>query len=126
MKNLTSQCRCSWRHEGRRCERERRLKIPQFHGNSYLTYAVPERALDADDPRQQQQQQVVETRLEFSTTAPLGLISYVHSADANVYLAVYVERSVLKFRLSCGRQQMTLVETKYNVSDGAIHSVFMR
>lgn len=58
--------------------------------------------------------------------APLGLIAYIHSIDAHVYLAVYVERGALKFRLSCGRQQMTLVETKYNVSDGDIHAIFMR
>lgn len=77
--------------------------------------------MQADD-----HQQVLEARLEFSTMAPLGLIAYIHSVDAHVYLAVYVERSALKFRLSCGRQQMTLVETKYNVSDGDIHAIFMR
>ncbi|XP_059352322.1 protein eyes shut-like [Daphnia carinata] len=116
------QCRCSWRNEGRRCETDRKLKVPQFHGNSYLSYAVADRT-QADD---QNHQQVLEARLEFSTMAPLGLIAYIHSIDAHVYLAVYVERGALKFRLSCGRQQMTLVETKYNVSDGDIHAIFMR
>ncbi|KAI9555102.1 hypothetical protein GHT06_017617 [Daphnia sinensis] len=116
------QCRCSWRNEGRRCETDRKLKVPQFHGNSYLSYAVADRT-QADDPNHQH---VLEARLEFSTMAPLGLIAYIHSIDAHVYLAVYVERGALKFRLSCGRQQMTLVETKYNVSDGDIHAIFMR
>lgn len=78
------------------------------------------------DEEHTSQQQVLESRLEFSTSTPLGLIAYIHSADAQVYLAVYVERSALKFRLSCGRQQMTLVETKYNVSDGAVHNIFIR
>lgn len=118
-----TQCRCTWRNEGRRCELEKKLRVPQFHGNSYLSYVVPDRMLDE---QQQNLQQVLEARLEFSTSAPLGLIAYIHSNDAQVYLAVYVERQALKFRLSCGRQQMTLVETKYNVSDGAIHSIFIR
>jgi hypothetical protein len=48
------------------------------------------------------------------------------SGDASTYLAVYVERSTLKFRLSCGQQQMTLVETKYNVSDGASQTILVR
>ena len=75
---------------------------------------------------QQPHHQVLEARLEFSTTNPLGLIAYIQGVDAKVYLAVYAERSTLKFRLSCGQKQMTLVETKYNVSDGAIHAIFVR
>ena len=119
---IDEQCRCSWRNEGRRCELDRKLRVPQFHGNSYLSYAVPDRMLDEQQPHHQ----VLEARLEFSTTNPLGLIAYIQGVDAKVYLAVYAERSTLKFRLSCGQKQMTLVETKYNVSDGAIHAIFVR
>lgn len=88
------------------------MKTPQFHGNSYLSYGLADKALEA--------------RIEFSTTTPLGLIAYLHNSDAHVYLAVYVERGALKFRLSCGHQQLTLVETKYNVSDGAVHVILVR
>lgn len=64
------QCRCSWRYEGRRCDQERLIRSPQFHGNSYLSYAIPK-----PDPTAKQ---MLEVLLEFSTTAQLGLVSYIH------------------------------------------------
>ena len=63
------QCRCWWRYEGRRCQLANKVKVPQFHGNSYLTYAVPERTA---------RQEILQVRIEFSTTSPIGLITYIH------------------------------------------------
>jgi len=114
---LLEQCRCPWRNEGRRCEREKTIRVPQFHGQSYLSYAVP-----ADVLHDQQ----LQFRLQFSTRIVSGLIAYVHNGDASVYMAVFVELGALKFRLSCGTHQMTLVETKRNVSDGSLHTVNVR
>ena len=63
------QCRCWWRYEGRRCQLANKVKVPQFHGNSYLSYAVPERTA---------RQEILQVRIEFSTTSPIGLITYIH------------------------------------------------
>lgn len=106
-----------WKYEGRRCEEEKMIRVPHFDGYSYLTYSIPDEIFI---------NQELELRLQFSTSMPTGLITYIHNSDASVYLAVYVENSALKFRLSCGQQQMTLVETKRNVSDGSVHNLQIR
>lgn len=94
--------------------------MAQFGGQSYLSYAAAPASASAGDDDQ------LEVRVQFSTRAAAGLVAYAHNADASVYAAVYVESGALKLRLSCGRHQMTLVETKRNVSDGAVHSARLR
>ena len=64
--------------------------------------------------------------LQFTTTTEVGLIAFVHNDDTSVFLAVYIEHGTLKFRLSCGNHQMTLVETKHNVTNGAPQSLYIR
>ena len=111
------QCRCHWRNEGRRCERLKNIRNPHFHGNSYLSYGVPVQTLEEGR---------LELRVQFTTTTEVGLIAFVHNDDTSVFLAVYIEHGTLKFRLSCGNHQMTLVETKHNVTNGAPQSLYIR
>ena len=111
------QCRCHWRNEGRRCERLRKIRSPQFHGNSHLSFGVPVKTLE--DGR-------LELRLQFATTTEVGLVAFVHNDDTSVYLAVYIEHGTLKFRLSCGHHQMTLVESQRNVTNGMPQDIHIR
>jgi len=111
------QCRCHWRNEGRRCERLKKIRNPHFHGNSFLSFGVPVQTLDEGR---------LEVRVQFTTTTEVGLIAFVHNDDTSVFLAVYIEHGTLKFRLSCGNHQMTLVETKHNVTNGTPQSLYIR
>ena len=71
--------------------------------------------------------QLLEIQLQFKTTNAMGLVAFVHNADASIFAAVYIENGALRFRLSCtDHHQMNLMEIKGNVSDGSTHTLLVR
>lgn len=87
------QCRCTWRYEGRRCDNAKQVRFPQFHGTSYLSYALSDQqAKTGTTPGETGQ--LLEVRLEFTTTAQLGLVSYIHRfAKLPYFLVSYTKYS---------------------------------
>lgn len=95
-------CRPDW--EGPLCDEKVGIKIAAFSGRSYLSHHLTNTSKASID-------------ITARTVAPVGTILYAHLGP-DVYMSLYLEDGLLKFKFSCGFQTMLLSEVQFHINNG--------
>lgn len=95
-------CKAGW--EGVFCEDRHSIRVAAFSGQSYVSHRPSNTS---------------HTRVDITarTVAVAGLILYSHLGPG-VYVALYLEDGLLKFKFSCGLQTMLLSEVQFQINNG--------
>lgn len=104
MHSYILQCHCKFNYEGRYCEDIINITSAAFGGNSFVTHSLPNTTS-------------IDIGFNAKTLLSDGQIMHVDIATG-IYMQLYINSGLLKFKFSCGYQTMLLSELKTYVNKG--------